>query len=321
MTQYGDRTREGSAAHVVASDGSTFYAALPALIYVVLSEVGSKGVDDHDRVANVHDRHEVAFEDAFGRLIDTLDLVVGIAFADDEQRALIAQTMREVHRHVEGTLEDGTRYHAWNKQIWAWTWAGILKLPLDSYEKLHGCVSEAFAEDYYVGMLQIGDLIGVRGLPETYLDFLAYWEREWMPMAQGTGTGRFLLSLASELPRPAAAPWLPMPVWTCLTWPVRNVMTTSSFMVMEPRILQMLGAESTRTQRFNVAAHHLAWRCTPRFVTRNLFRVFITWRLRYGNNSWNRHYSPEALASYHRQVEDARAQGCPQPARPSKRAK
>lgn len=319
MVRRRDRTSEGSALRVVASDGAVLYAAMPVLIYVVLSEVGSKGVDDHDRVANVDERHAVAFEDALGRLIDTLDLVVGLVFADDDQRALIASTVREVHRHVEGTLQDGTRYHAWNKQVWAWTWAGILKLPMDAYEQLHGRVSASFAEDYYVGMLQIGDLIGVRGLPDTYAGFLDYWDREWMPLAQGTGTGKFLLSLAYELPRPAAAPWIPKALWTTATWPARNLMMTGSFMVMEPRILQMLGAEPSRAQRFSVTVHRAIWRATPRFATRHLFGAFMTWRLRYGDTSWNRHYSPEALADYHRQVDDARAQGCPQPKRPSKR--
>jgi uncharacterized protein (DUF2236 family) len=313
LARHGDRTRKGSATLAVIGDGATFYAAVPILIYVVLSEVTSKGVDDHDRVANVADRHQIGFEDATGRLIDTIDLVAGIAYADGDLRNLIAETMREVHRHIEGTLDDGTRYHAWNKQAWSWTWAGILKLPLDAYQELHGQVTEEFAEDYYIGMLQVGDLIGVRGLPETYADFLGYWEREWMPLAQGTGTGKFLFSLAN------AAPWIPRPIWTAVTWPFLNLMRAGTFIVMEPRILAMLDAHPTPIQRLSVVVHRLIWRVTPRVLTRNLFGAFIKLRLRRGNNSWNRHYSPDALADYHRQVEDARAQGCPQPARPSKR--
>ena len=96
-------------------------------------------------------------------------------------------------------------------------------------------------------------------------------------------------------------------------------MSTGAFIVMEPRILAMLDARPTRLQRFSVAVHRMIWRVTPRVITRNLFGAFIKLRLRRGNNSWNRHYSPDALAEYRRQVEDARARGCPQPARPSKR--
>ncbi|MGX1808958.1 oxygenase MpaB family protein [Nocardia sp. NPDC055321] len=305
--------------HTIISDGAAFYAALPILITVVMSEDTGKGVDDHDRVTNLANRHNVPFEDFVGRFLDTADLVAGIAFAQGAQRDLIARTIKEVHRHVEGTHEDGRRYHAWNKDVWAWTWAGILKPVLDAYEQLHGPQEPEFVHDAYIGGLQLGDLFGVRGLPDTYPEFLEYWEQTWIPMARGTGTGKFLLSLAFSIPRPAVAPWIPGPVWTAATWPIANLLRTSAFAVLEPRLLDMLEIEPTPAQRFSVAAHRMWWRVTPDVLTRHWFGVFMKLRLRYGNSSWDRHYSPEALDRYHREVEDARAQGLPQPARPSKR--
>jgi uncharacterized protein (DUF2236 family) len=315
LLQYGDRTGPGSAIRVIAGDGATFYAALPALIHLVLSEVGSKGVDDHDRVANLAERDTVPFEGFIGRFVDTLDLVGGILFADGEQRALIAHTIKEVHRHVEGTLDDGTRYHAWNKDVWAWSWAGIMKPVVDAYQILHGPQSQQFLDDAYIGTLQLGDLIGVRGLPDSYPEFLEYWEQQWIPMALGTGTGKFLASLAQDVPLPAAAPWIPKPAWTTLTAPLRNMLLSSSFLVMEPRIQQLLEIEPTTVDRVSVGVHHLIWRAAPRALTSELFSTYMGLRLRYGNTSWKRHYSPAALADYRKQVEHARAQGLPQPKR------
>ena len=315
LLQYGDRTRRGSAVHTVLSDGTAFYAVLPILTYVVLSEGGGKGVDDHDPVAGVAVRDNVRFGNAVNRLVDTMDLVAGLLFADGEQRELIAKTIGEVHRFVEGTLDDGTRYHAWNKDLWAWTWAGILKPVIDAYEILHGPQSQEFLDDAYIGTLQLGDLIGVRGLPDTYAEFLEYWEEQWIPKALDTGTGRFIANLPVDLPRPAAAPWIPQPVWNTINWPFRNVLLTSSFLVMEPRLRHLIDIEPSTMERVSVGVHRLIWRAAPRALTGDLFGTYLTLRLRYGNTSWKRHYSPEALADHRKQVEHARAQGLPEPKR------
>lgn len=319
LLEYGDRTGPGSPARVVMGDASLFYAAVPTLIYVVLSEGGSKGVDDHDRVAGLDNRGKVSFEHVMGRLIDTLDLVAGLALATGEQQTEIAEAIRGLHRHIGGTLEDGRRYHAWNKDLWAWTWGGIIKPPLDAYEQLHGPVTKEFAEDYYIGALQIGDLIGVRGLPDTYTEFLDYWEQQWIPLASGTGTGKYIYSLLHDLPRPAVAPWIPTPLWNAMTWPLRHALATGALIVIEPRIQQMLELEPTRAQQLSVRIQKRLWRAAPEVFTRGWFERAIAARLRFGNTSWHRHYSPESLSCYHAQVEHARAEGLPQPTRPSKR--
>lgn len=57
--------------------------------------------------------------------------------------------------------------------------------------------------------------------------------------------------------------------------PLRSLMMTGSFAVMDARILEMLGIEPTRAQRFSVSAHRVVWRATPRVVTRNLFGAYI----------------------------------------------
>lgn len=319
LLEYGDRTGPGTPARRVFGDVSAAYALIPAFIYVVLSEGGSKGVEDHDRVASLENRGNVAFEDIMGRLVDTLDLIAGMMFATGTQRDSITEALREIHRHIGGTLEDGRRYHAWNKNLWAWTWAGILKPPLDAYEILHGPVSREFAQDYYVGVLQLGDLIGVRGLPETYTEFLHYWEEVWIPQTRVTGTGQYIYSLLYDTPRPAAAPWIPRPVWDAMSWPIRHALATSAFLVMEPRILQMLEMKPTRAQQISVSAQRRLWRALPTALTRGWSERVIGLRLRYGNHSWNRHYSPQALTAYSEQIEQARAHGCPHPARPSAR--
>jgi len=127
-----DLTGPGSPLYQVLSDASMLYTALPTLVFVVTSAAGGKGVDDHDPVAGISARGRVHFGDAMRRLVDTADMVIGQVFAGDE-RPLVAHAIHELHRHVEGTLHDGNRYHAWNKDLWAWTWAGIVKPIMDTY--------------------------------------------------------------------------------------------------------------------------------------------------------------------------------------------
>lgn len=319
LAAYGDRTRPGSALHTMLSDGSAVYAVLPAFVYVVLSEAGAKGVDDHDRVAKLDNRDTVTMEDMLVRLIDSLDLVVGLAFADDTERAAIGHAIQELHRHIEGTLEDGTRYHAWNKDLWSWTWAGILKPVMDSYEQLRGPLSPAFLQDGYIGWLQLGDLIGVRGLPSTYPEFLSYWDQQWKSLALDTGAGRFIMSQAYQPLLPGFAPWLPQPVWTAMTWPVLNLLRTSTFLVMDPEVQTLIGMKPTRAQRLGIQVHRRFWQVVPAPITKHWSGTYLKMRLRYGNTSWHRHYSAESLADYRRQFDTAKAEGCPAPDRPSKR--
>ncbi|MEU0540968.1 oxygenase MpaB family protein [Nocardia sp. NPDC005978] len=319
LAAYGDRTRPGSALHKMLSDGSAVYAIVPAFVYVVLSEAGGKGVDDHDRVAKIANRDSVRMEDLLVRLIDSLDLVIGLAFADDEERAAIGHAIWELHRHIEGTLDDGTPYHAWNRELWSWTWAGILKPVMDSYEELRGPLAPGFLQDAYVGWLQLGDLIGVKGLPEDYAEFLRYWREHWKPVALDTGAGRFIMSQVYSPILPGVAPWLPGPVWNTLMWPALNLLRTSTFIVMDPEVQELVGMKASRAQQLSIRAHRAVWNALPARVTGQWAGTYLRLRLRYGNTSWKRHYSAESLARYRDGVKDAKTHGDIAPDRPSKR--
>ena len=156
-----DLTGPGSPLYQVLSDGVMLYTALPVLVFAVASEGGGQGVDDHDRVAGIHARGNVGLGDILDRLLNSADMVIGLVFAGDE-RPVVAHAIHELHRHIEGKLRDGSRYHAWNKDLWALTWAGILKPIMTVYEELRGFESKAFRQDVYTGLLQLGEGFRVR---------------------------------------------------------------------------------------------------------------------------------------------------------------
>ncbi|MDZ4297520.1 MAG: oxygenase MpaB family protein [Moraxellaceae bacterium] len=313
-----DMTGPGSPLYEVLSDGSALYAILPAFLYVVLSPEGSKGVDDHDRVAKVAMRDTVSIEDMLIRLLDTFDLVVGLAFAGNE-RAAVAHAIHELHRHIEGTLDDGTRYHAWNKDVWAWTWAGILKPIMDTHEELRGFKTASFRQDVYTGFLQIGALFRAQGLPEQYSDFEVYWKEVWIPYANDTGTGQFIMDLARQPLMPRFAPWIPRPVWQRLTWPMRHFFWTGMLLTIPPEIEQKLGITRTWRDRIAVRAHRSFWRMLPRPITSRWVSTYFHMRLKFGNPSWRNHYSYESLDQYRIAMKEAKKSGSKLPPRPSAR--
>ena len=294
-----------------------FYTALPTLVFVVTSAAGGKGVDDHDRVAGIAARGNVGFGDMMGRLFDTADMVIGQVFAGDE-RPLVAHAIHELHRHVEGKLHDGSRYHAWNKDLWAWTWAGILKPIMDTYDELRGFESEAFRQDVYTGFLQLGASFRVRGLPDRYADFEIYWQQTWLPAMQDqTQAARFIVQMAQSPPKPKSASWLPQPAWQAVTWPLRHVLWTGMLLVTPPEMEQMLGIERSHSDRASLAVHRALWRRLPRAMGARVAERMFQFRFRYGSPPWRRHFSPESLEQRRIDAKKAKAGGSQIPERPS----
>ena len=314
-----DLTGPGSPLYRVLSDGAMFYVALPVLVFVVTSAGGGQGVDDHDRVAKVSARGVVRFGDVMGRLFDTADMVVGQVFAGDE-RPIVAHAIHELHRHIEGRLHDGSRYHAWNKDLWAWTWAGIIKPIMDTYAELRGFESEDFRQDVYTGFLQLGSSFRVQGLPSRYVDFENYWQQTWLPAMQDqTQAARYIVSLARTAPKPAMARWLPQPAWQAITWPLRHLLWTGMLLVVPAEMERMLEIERTRGDRVSLALHRALWRRMPRALSGRLTERLFQLRFRYGSPPWRRHYSPESLARYRLAAKEAKAAGSAPPERPSVR--
>ena len=314
-----DLTGPGSPLYEVLSDGSTLYAILPGFIFVVLDAVGGQGVDDHDRVAKISARGDVRFEDMMIRMSDTVDFVIGLIFAREE-RPLVAHAIYEMHRHIEGKLLDGTKYHAWNKDIWAWTWAGILKPIMDVHQELRGFKSEAFRQDVYTGLLQLGALFNVRGLPEQYSDFEVYWQEEWIPLLQSeTESGRFIAGQIKRPAKPRFAPWIPTPIWQLVTWPMRNALWAGYFLAAPPEVDKVLNITRTRGDRLSMNIHRTVWRLIPHVMTRDWVSAYFALRFKYGTPVWRTHYSRESLEQYRLAVKKAKADGTPFPPRPSAR--
>lgn len=273
----------GSPTRDMLSDLSTLYAAFPSFIYPVLSEKGGKGVDDHDRVARVSAREHTRLEDVIGRARDTIDLVLGVVFADDE-RVQVAETIREIHRFIHGDLTDGTGYHAWERDLWNWTWASIVYPLMDIHDQLRGWPSTADRQPAYDGFLAVGELFGANGLPRRYEDFLAYRDGAWMDSvdpyaAQATG---YLLTQVRTPSPIRALPWLPERVQHTMLWPIRHIARTGLLLSATPALASALGLDLSWSDRLSLALHRAVWKVVPRWFSRRWIDWYMRGRLRYG---------------------------------------
>ncbi|ODR09550.1 hypothetical protein BHQ15_07220 [Mycolicibacillus koreensis] len=300
------------------ADLSTVYAAFPTFIYPVLSERGGKGVDDHDRIAKVSVRQQVRLEDVIGRARDTVDLVLGVVFADHE-RVDVAQTIREIHRFIHGELKDGTRYHAWQDDLWNWTWAGIVLPLMEVHGQLRRWSSPQTRQQAYEGLRAIGRLFGAGDLPRRYEDLLAYRDDTWIQSvdpqaAQATG---FLLS---QLRAPSTfrnLPWLPYPVLRALSWPIRHIARVGLLLAATDPLNDAMQIRPSRADKLAMTMHRGVWKVLPAAVTRGWIGWYMAARIRFGTVAWHTHYSPESLERYRDQMRTARAADLPEPARPS----
>ena len=166
------------------------YANVPALIMPTLHPKIAHVLSEKDRALNGSEDLPT-LQAASRRLISTYEMVMGIVFAGPEADD-VAHGLHELHRPIAGSMPDGTSYHAWNKDVWNWTWGSILKGGLDIADEFGLFADADEREQAYRALNEVGRRFGVRSLPDTYDGFCAYWQ----PIVYGIGQIMHISGLA-----------------------------------------------------------------------------------------------------------------------------
>lgn len=129
----------------------------------------------HPMVAAGVADHGDFLRDPFGRLANTLDLTLTVAFGDEEQRGAAAARVAETHRRVTGA-RDGRVYRALDPDLLVWVHATIVDSALVAYKRFVGSIDAAARERYHTEMKGQATVFGVPGdrLPPSLEDFRAY---------------------------------------------------------------------------------------------------------------------------------------------------
>lgn len=121
-----------------------------ALLLQLAHPLVAAGVADHSDFGR----------DAFGRLVNTLDLTLTVAFGDTDQRRGAVARVAETHRRVVGE-RDGAPYRALDPELLLWVHATLVDSAIATYERFVGAIGLRARERYHQEMTRQGAAFGI----------------------------------------------------------------------------------------------------------------------------------------------------------------
>jgi uncharacterized protein (DUF2236 family) len=193
------------------------------------------------------EQHSAFYTEPWERLFRSVPQIVGTIF-DGEHAQGTADQVREFHRDIKGSHEDGTRYHALDPDTYFWAHATFTDAAFttNSLFKLNPLdVSERRA--YYLECVEWWQMYGLsmRPVPPSYDDFLVYWNHMVTDVLEPTPAAVRLVEMMRN-PTSMAQPWLPDPVWKVVAaagMPPYMWVTTAT---LPPQAREMFGLRWSR---------------------------------------------------------------------------
>lgn len=280
------------------------YANVPALIMPTLHPKIAHVLSEKDRALNGSEGLPTLQATA-RRLISTYEMVMGIVFAGPEAED-VAHGLHELHRPIAGSLPDGSPYHAWNKELWNWTWGSILKAGIDIAEEFALFRTADEREQAFLALREIGCRYGVRSLPDTYTDFLDYWQ-PFVDKTLAVGPGvQFIVDHALTLAKPRGWERVPTPLWRIMSLPITRTIRVGILAGVPQKFHADMGLRITLVDRIERRIHGLFWRTLPRPVAGAFAPCYFGLRRRFGTPGWRTVYSRAQLASNKATADDIR---------------
>lgn len=168
----------------------------------------------HPKLGQAVWEHSDFFTERWQRLMRSLYPISGVVFDPVATGHATGIEVRDYHRDIKGTMPDGSRYHALDPDVFYWAhatfWYGNVRL----CERMGPWLSEddkrQLFEESKAWYAQYG--VSMRPVPETYEDFLEYWDHMCRYELRDHAAVRAVFDISS-LPKP---PWMvgvPEVVW------------------------------------------------------------------------------------------------------------
>lgn len=288
----------GSALHTMLCDAVIGVYALPAFVVPLMHPATAAATAERDAAFR---GERIGCGPFLLRIRDTMDLIGGIVYAGPEADHC-ADAVRDLHRDIRGELPSGEGYHAWTREIWTWNWAAIIDGLMATYGTFRGWPDDAFRDDAYRGLVEVGRRFGVRGLPADHATFRATWPT--LQLEVSDPHTRAIASVRTALGGDGLAPprmlrALPAPLWRAVTAPLRAAWRQSLQVALPVELRDAVGLAPTRADRALLAVQRAGWAAVPRLVTHRVGRVYFAQR-RAGHPVWRTRYAPDALAARRR---------------------
>lgn len=160
------------------------------------------------------EQHSAFYDEPLQRLLRSVPQIQGTIF-DGEYARSTAAKVREFHRDIKGTMEDGRRYHALDPDTYWWAHATFIDTVYRVFELFapkpltHNQKTAVYAEG--VEWWKMYGL-SMRPVPPTYEDFQEYWQHMLTQRLEATPAALGLVHFF-ERPGRMPQPWLPAPAW------------------------------------------------------------------------------------------------------------
>jgi uncharacterized protein (DUF2236 family) len=210
----------------------------------------------HPAIGTVVDQRSSFRVDPWGRAYRSFASVQMWVYGG-EQSLVESRRLREMHKTLEATAEDGTRYHALSAEPWAW-------VPLTSYHALVAAtdlllpkpLSAAQKQQAFDEVLDLCRLLQVpeRLLPPTIEAYWAYFDDMVKTTLENTVAARDAVRTFSISPPPPELPRPMHPLWPALrrgAAPVERLFTVG---LMPAAARDKLGLSWTETDQRRLEA-------------------------------------------------------------------
>jgi uncharacterized protein (DUF2236 family) len=122
----------------------------------------------HEPTMHGTNKHSVYKDDPSGRLGRTVSFINAMAFASTPVAEKMAQTVRRMHKHVQGTMPDGRPYSATASENVIWTGVTQAYGIIQAHLRYHPSpVSPADVDRYFAEYAVITEKLGATGVPKS----------------------------------------------------------------------------------------------------------------------------------------------------------
>ena len=217
-------------------------------------------------------QHSTVFDNELARLARSAGPIIRALY---DPTGAEARTIRDMHKDIKGTTDDGRRYHALNPGPYFWAHATFLGTQYVVADYFGEPLTTAEKEQLYQESKQWYALYGVSAthLPETYADFVDYWNEMVGTVLEKTETVRRSRLLSGlSMPRPDER--IPEVVWRLVGPAFGRLLVWIARGTLPPVARDKLGwewsaADERRLRRFGGAVRigfrilPERWRLTP----------------------------------------------------------
>jgi uncharacterized protein (DUF2236 family) len=194
----------------------------------------------------LRDHDSTYFQGPMKRILRSLPQILGVVY--DADAAGTAARVRDYHRHLKGTLRDGSRYSALTPEVFYWTHATFFELQIAWRDHFGTPLSEDAKERLFQESRQWYDLYGVSatGTPTTYGEFRDYWDQTLATVLVPNAIARSTFNRTKKgIFGPSPFPVLPETLWRPISDAQFDAMAWVLRGTLPPSVRDLLGIDWT----------------------------------------------------------------------------